>query len=97
MMNCAKVFTAEKLIKAELSKKSAGEQASNDIIRDLNFGGKKSPYKSSIPAFMTSMDTGVVRINGQNLDAAIGGSMIIIECDWTGDGLANATFPVIVE
>jgi len=69
----ANCVAAERLIKAELSKKSGGAQASDDIIRDLNLGGKKSPFKSSIPAFMTSMDMGVGRISGQNLDAAIVG------------------------
>ncbi len=89
--------TAKKAVTLELLKKSTGDDATDDVIRNLNMDEKRSPYDNSFPAFSTTLNAGVVRINTQDLNAAVTGDIIIIECDWTGDGAADSTTPISVE
>ncbi len=92
--NCA---TAQSFLKEELSKMIAGGNATDDIVRDLNIGGKKSPFNSSIDAFSTVLGEGVIRFDTSNINAALSGDLIIVECEWTGDLIADFTTTIKVE
>lgn len=92
--NCS---TAQAFLKEELSKMIAGGSATDDIVRDLNIGGKKSPFNSSIDAFSTALSEGVVRFDTSNVNAALTGDNITIECEWTGDLTADFTTSIKVE
>ncbi len=92
--NCS---TAQSFLKEELAKMTAGGDATDDIARDLNIGGKKSPYNSGIPAFDMAPGEGVVRFSETNINAALSGDTITIECEWTGDLTPDFIMPVRVE
>jgi len=92
--NCT---AAQNFISAELSKRTGGGQASASVTQDLNAGGKYSPYNANIPAFSTSLDIGVVRVNIDNLNVASVGDNVTIECEWTGDLVADSTTQLTVE
>lgn len=52
---CASNFDAAHLfIKSEIAKRSAGTDATTNSLEQLLSGGKKDPYRPTLPAFATS-------------------------------------------
>ena len=100
---------AKRLVKNELSK---GEQndttITDDVIAELNEGGKKSPFNTNIDAFATTATdaTGQVGISETNLRGVASGETVTVSMgtkpvgvddnDWCGDttrfGKCSVTF-----
>lgn len=90
---------ASALVKSEFAKKSAGADASLNVVEDLNEGGKVSPFNVNIDAFTSgnSVFAGVVSIGTPVLNAVATGATVKISCDWTGDTTADDTITVTKE
>jgi len=86
-------------IKNENAKKSAGAQASLNVIADLNSGGKKSPYVATNDAFAGALAAGTVAVvgsNGTSIQANAAGDTYTITADWTGEGADDSAGGVVV-
>ena len=93
--NCAQ---AQRYIAEEGAKKTAGGNASSSLTSDLNTGGKRSPYDIGWAAFShNATGPGVVSISIDDIQAASPGSIVLIDCDLTGDSLTDSTTQVMVE
>jgi type IV pilus assembly protein PilA len=92
---------ATSFVKAELAKRSAGAVASDNVLDDLNSGGKSDPYQSGTPAFAATASTeagtcitGVVTVdpaNGTDLTAAVIGTNVTITPGYEWQNDANQT------
>jgi type IV pilus assembly protein PilA len=91
---------AHHLVKAELAKKSAGAEATDNVTKALNEGGKKDPYNPGTPAFAgTAVLTAgncVVGIDTADLNATTAGDTITIEGDSNNDNTGEEV-EVLVE
>lgn len=88
------------IIKAEFAKSEAGTPASSDIVNELNeMGKKKSPYSSSVNAFVlgTAMVDGQVVMNVANLHTLPLGESVYVAVDWTGDGTWTEAANILVQ
>jgi len=97
LYNCS---TAQHFLKTELAKKSSGsDKATDDAVADLNIGAKKSPYDKGKDAFVTNemISPGVVLIDAPDIRNSTTGDIITIECEWTGDGVADGSTLIKVE
>lgn len=92
--NCAQ---AQRYVAEEAAKKTAGANATSSLTADLNTGGKRSPYDIGYAAFSNIAGPGVVSLSIDDLQATSSGSIVLIDCDWTGDSLIDNTTQVIVE
>ncbi len=81
-------------VQAEISKKSFEPSAvSDDVVRDLNSGGKRSPYDSSYPAFSTTLNgKGQVVISPSDIKNAPYGTSVTIRADYDGDGTLDSSY-----
>lgn len=95
--NCSE---AQRFISSELAKRAISKTGvTTDAIADLNKGGKLSPYSGSdnIPAFSDTLGRGVVKLSKTNLQALSIGDNVTIECEWSGDDVADSIYSLIVE
>lgn len=95
--NCSE---AQRFVSSELAKRAASlAGVTTDAIADLNGGGKRSPYagNDNIPAFGDTLDKGVVRLSKTNLQALSVGDNVTIECEWSGDDVADSIYYLTVE
>jgi prepilin-type N-terminal cleavage/methylation domain-containing protein len=95
--NCSE---AQRFVSSELAKRAASlAGVTTDAIAELNEGGKRSPYAGSdnIPAFGDTLDRGVVRLSETNLRALSIGDNVTIECEWSGDDVADSIYSLTVE
>ena len=86
---------AYRYIKAELAKKSAGDDAATDVVVELNSGDRNNPWTPSIAAFVasaTNPGNGQVAIDPTNLNTATSGNSVTVaitaqgatgNCGWT--------------
>jgi prepilin-type N-terminal cleavage/methylation domain-containing protein len=95
--NCTE---AQRFISSELAKRAVSQAGvTTDAIADLNRGGRRSPYsgKDNIPAFSDTLGRGVVRLSKTNLQALSAGDNVTIECEWSGDDVADSIYSLTVE
>ncbi len=95
--NCSE---AQRFVSSELAKRAASPAGvTTDAVADLNEGGRRSPYAGSdnIPAFGDTLDRGVVRLSKTNLQALSVGDNVTIECEWSGDDVADSIYSLTVE
>lgn len=95
--NCSE---AQRFISGELAKRAVSTTGvTTDAIADLNRGGRRSPYagNDNIPAFSDTLGRGVVRLSKTNLQALSAGDNVTIECEWSGDDVADSIYSLIVE
>ncbi len=86
---------AYRYIKAELAKKSAGDDAATDVVTELNSGDRNNPWTPSEDAFVvaaTDPANGQVAVNPTNLNTATPGNSVTVAvtaqgatgtCGWT--------------
>jgi type IV pilus assembly protein PilA len=72
--------TAVRLVRNELSKRSAGGTATSNVVTDLNAGGKVNPFTGSGTAFTTGTTpaAGQVAISNANLNGLTNGTRVQI-------------------
>mgnify|MGYP001595500702 CR=1 FL=1 len=87
---------AQRYVRQEFAKKSAGSAAAFDSITALNAGNKLNPWNTSLNAFIVgSAAAGQVLVNLANLDSAATGAVVAIDlavpttagCGITGNAL----------
>lgn len=90
--------TASSFIKAELAKRSAGGNATNTTLTDLNSGGKTDPYDATTPAFAASATQDkncVTGVNVTNLSALAIGSTVKVAPGYGWLHESTTTAPVV--
>lgn len=89
---------AYRLVKAEVVKKTIDNTTvTTDVVGNLNEGGKKSPYDSTLDAFGTAIGAGRVAINVTNLRSLATNVSVLITADTSGGTSAGLTAVVTVE
>ena len=95
---------ASSFVKSELAKKSAGANATANVLADLNSGGKSDPYAAGTPAF--AKGTGAVTatqcqtiLTAENLKTAKIGDIVKIYAGnkWAKSGSGVVNVNVVVE
>jgi type IV pilus assembly protein PilA len=69
---------AVRLVKNEMSKRAAGGTATDDVIGELNSGGKKSPVDATLDAFDTTAGDGVIQIDETDIEGLAVGDTVTI-------------------
>ncbi len=88
---------AQRYVRQEFAKKSAGSAAATDSVTALNVGNKTNPWNGAQAAFVNSaVLTGQVSVNLVNLDSASTGTIVAINvtdpggtCSWTSNTIGT--------